>query len=623
MDPPAGSPDPAKFTLGPVPAVRQNPGVPARPAGDPSPEVPLRLLWPVLAALLALALQLAGLLSPGERLLRDGMLRRLPSHPASKVAAVLIDEQALRSEGPWPWDRDRLARLVTAARAAGARGVALDLLLPESRPGDGALAEALAGGPSVLAVGVDDGGRWLWPDLLLQAAPLAHVSFALDRDGVVRRVAATREGEGRQLPAFPVAAARLGDPAIPIPVGATLQPGFRARRIPAVGASDLLASQPAPILRGRVVFIGASAAGLGDRVVTPVSRYGAPEPGVLVEAQVAEAILSGDLLHPAPPLLGALLVFALAWLSVGLVRSPGRMRPALALVPILSPLPMAALSLQSLHLELAPLAATFALAGAGGAAAWDRARRTRRSVSEVRRRIAELERVQAQLAEGQKQEAEARRVVAHELKTPLTSVRGLAQLLAQFDLSGEERARVAGMVVSEASRLARMVDALLDLERLRLRDPARDAHPLDLSALCEARAAFLRAGTDRPFEAHLAPGLRVVGDEALLARVIENLVSNALKFSPEGAPVRIDLRQEGGQALLEVEDRGPGIPEAERTRIFGRFARGSTQGLAPGLGLGLALVAEVVAWHRGTVTVATGREGGSRFEVRLPLAPAD
>lgn len=623
LGPPAGDPDSAKFSLGPAPTVRQNPKDPGPLGRCPLPEASLRLLWPVLAALLALVLQLAGLLSPGERLLRDGMLRQLSGRPASKVATVLIDEQALRSEGPWPWDRARLARLVEAVRAAGARGVALDLLLPESRPDDPALARALAGGPSVLAVGVDDGGRWLWPDPALQGAPLAHVSFDLDRDGVVRRVAATREGEGRQLPAFSLAAARLGDPEMPIPVGATLQPGFRARGIPAVGASALLAAQPAPILRDRVVFIGASAAGLGDRVVTPVSRYGAPEPGVLVEAQVTEAILGGDLLRPVPPLLGALLVFGLAWLGGWLARSPGRLRPLLAVVPILAPLPLGALSLQVLHLELAPLAATLALAGAGGAMAWERARRTRRSVAEAKRRIVDLEAVQAQLAEARKEEAEAQRVVAHELKTPLTSVRGLAQLLAQFDLSGEERTRVAGMVVSEASRLAQMVDALLDLERLRLRDPARDAHPLDLSALCEARAAFLRAGTDRPFEAHIAPGLRVVGDEALLARVLENLVSNALKFSPEGAPVRISLRPEGGQALLEVEDRGPGIPEAEWARIFGRFARGSTQGLAPGLGLGLALVAEVVAWHRGTVAVAAGREGGSRFEVRLPLTRAD
>jgi signal transduction histidine kinase len=179
------------------------------------------------------------------------------------------------------------------------------------------------------------------------------------------------------------------------------------------------------------------------------------------------------------------------------------------------------------------------------------------------------------------------------------------------------------MVVSEASRLAQMVDALLDIERLRLRDYRKDAHPLDLSALCAARVTYLMAGTDRPLEAQVTPDVQVLGDEGLLARVLENLVSNALKFSPGDAPVRVGLRAENGQAVIEVEDHGPGIPEAERKRIFGRFARGSTQGLAPGLGLGLALVAEVVAWHRGTVIVAAGRQGGSRFEVRLPLASVD
>ncbi len=179
------------------------------------------------------------------------------------------------------------------------------------------------------------------------------------------------------------------------------------------------------------------------------------------------------------------------------------------------------------------------------------------------------------------------------------------------------------MVVSEASRLAQMVDALLDLERLRLRDRSKEAQSLDLSALCRERVAYLRAGTARPFSADIAEGVRVVWDRALLARVVENLVSNALKFSPEDSPIRLGLRVEGPEAVLEVEDRGPGIPLAERSRIFGRFARGSTRGEAPGLGLGLALVAEVVDWHRGRVEVDDGSEGGSRFRVRLPLAPAE
>jgi two-component system sensor histidine kinase MprB len=78
------------------------------------------------------------------------------------------------------------------------------------------------------------------------------------------------------------------------------------------------------------------------------------------------------------------------------------------------------------------------------------------------------------------------------------------------------------------------------------------------------------------------------------------------------------LKDESSRVVLEVADCGPGIPAEERTRIFGRFARGSTQGLAPGLGLGLALVAEVVTWHRGTVEADEEPGGGSLFRVRLP-----
>ncbi len=250
-------------------------------------------------------------------------------------------------------------------------------------------------------------------------------------------------------------------------------------------------------------------------------------------------------------------------------------------------------------------------------AAVARARWAGRVMGNARTRIEELERLQASQATLRTQDAEARRKVAHELKTPLTSVKGLAQLLAQFNLSAEERNRVAAMVVAETSRLAGMVDDLLDLERLGLREFERDAKPLDLSALWGRRVEILRAGAGRPIELDAAPGLWVRGDPALLDRVLENLVGNALKFSPAGTPVRVRLGPEDGWAVLDVLDGGPGVPPGERERIFGRFARGSAQGLAPGLGLGLAVVAEVVAWHRGEVRALEGPEGGALFRVRL------
>jgi signal transduction histidine kinase len=576
------------------------------------------LLWPVLAAVLALILQLSGALASGERLLRDALLRGLHPRPADHVAVVLVDEAAIRAAGRWPWRGDLLAQLVDRMIADGAHGIAVDLLLPEVREGDERLAAALARGPGVLAAGLDDEGAWLLPNPRLRAIPLGHVSFDLDRDGVIRRFAATKQVQDRLLPALAVAAARLADPGLAIPVAVMLRPGFRNRPIPTVSAAELLAGRGQGRLRGRVAFLGTSAAGIGDRFVSPVSRNGSPDPGVLIEAQAAEAILSGDLLRPAPPLAGALLAAVLAWLGLALLDQ----RRLALLAPLLLPAPLlaAAAALRFLRVESEPLAVLAALLAVGLPVWILAARRARRAMGAARERIAELEELQVALAETGRLDAEARRVVANELKTPLTSVKGLAQLLEKFDLSGAERSRVAHMVVTETSRLAQMVDALLDLERLRLREPGRDAQVLDLSALCAERAGYLDAGTGRELVLAIAPGVRVRGDRALLERVIENLVANACKFSPEGTPVRLGLRAQAGLALLEVEDQGPGIPEPDRARIFGRFQRGAGAGLAPGLGLGLALVAEVAAWHGGAVTVAPGTAGGARFQVRLPLA---
>lgn len=565
-------------------------------------------------------MQVTGVLTPAELLLRDALLRGLPARPATRVAVVLVDDASLRSIGAWPWDRATLARLVDGVFAAGAKGIALDLLLPEARNGDPALLQALKQGPALLAAGLDESGRWVLPGPGLKGIPVAHVSFDLDGDGVVRRFTSTKEVEGRSLPAFPVAAARLDQPQIPVPVDRVLRPAFRSQEPPTFSAEQILHGDRPAQLRDRIVFLGTSAAGVGDRFVSPRTKGGSPEPGVMIEAAATEAVLSNDLLQRLPPLVTALMVFGL---GAGMLFLSERVRPALAFVPLVIPIPLAAGLLHFLRLESATLATLVPLVLLGTWAGIERSRRTRLAFKESMLRIAKLVDLRDALEESRKQEAEARRVVAHELKTPLTSVRGLAQILAKFDLSAPERDRVVGMVVSETTRLAQMVDALLDLERLRLRAFERNAQALDYSTLCAERVDFLRTGTEREIHADLAPGLKVRGDKNLLERVLENLVSNALKFSPEGSALRVRLQDHAHHAVLEVEDQGPGIPPEERERIFGRFARGSTQGLAPGLGLGLALVAEVVAWHHGTVEVEEAPDGGSLFRVRLPEIRTD
>src|SRR5262249_55937967 len=211
------------------------------------------------------------------------------------------------------------------------------------------------------------------------------------------------------------------------------------------------------------------------------------------------------------------------------------------------------------------------------------------------------------------QEAESKRVLAHELRTPLASMRGLTQLLGDFDLNNAERKRVATLLESEAGKLQSMIGGLLDLEKLPLRDFAASTSVTDLGKLVAARGRFLRAGTNRPLNMHAAPHVMVRTDAALVERVVDNLVGNALKYA--SGSIDVAVRQNGSGAVLEVADEGPGMTAADRERIFQRFFRGASAAGTEGLGLGLSLVAEVAKWHGGSATVEANQRGGSLFRV--------
>lgn len=566
----------------------------------------------LVAAFLAVSIALAtGLPATLDLPVRDALLRALPSRPVTDVAVVGIDEASLATEGPWPWPRARLAAVAGAAREAGGRVLALDLLLVSPAEGDDLLAASLGAMPSVLAAGLDAKAGWLLPAPSLRGAGrLAETSFDVDHDGVMRRLSATKQRDGLSLSALSVVAASLAsDPGRPVPVGRVLVPDFRHRPsgVPVVGAADLLAGRAAGTLRGRVVFLGVTAAGLGDRFVTPGSPSGTPEPGVLVHAATASCLLSGGLLQPAPPFASGLLASALAGLALFAGRSRGPRRRlllgALALVPLGLGAPVLAAGgeLPVATLTGATLLVILAV----------EARAARQS-----------EREAARGAALRVEELEARRVAVHEMKTPLTAVRGLTQLLSGFDLSPAERARVVGMVGEETERLGGMIESLNAVEKMRLADYDATARPVDLGALALRRTAAIGAGAPGRVSAEAGEGVFVLGDEGFLARVVDNLVSNALKFSPPSSRVRIAVARREGDALLTVSDEGPGIPEAERGRVFGRFVRGAGASGAEGLGLGLSLVHEVVTWHRGRVSVRDADNGtGSVFEVALPVLP--
>ncbi|MEW1776133.1 HAMP domain-containing sensor histidine kinase [Streptomyces sp. NPDC086777] len=211
---------------------------------------------------------------------------------------------------------------------------------------------------------------------------------------------------------------------------------------------------------------------------------------------------------------------------------------------------------------------------------------------------------------------------SHELRTPLMSMgTNLDILAAHPDLSEPDRTEVLADLRHEHARLLGLLVMLRELGRGDLVE-AEALVTVDLAETADAAAAEARRGApDALITVEAAPGLTVHGWEPGLRLLLDNLLANALAHGrePDGrATVTVGLRGADGQAVITVDDRGPGVPPAERSRVFERFRRGPG---SSGSGLGLTLVAQQTALHRGRVTVMAGPDGsGARFEVRLPRA---
>src|SRR5260221_2040547 len=361
------------------------------------------------------------------------------------------------------------------------------------------------------------------------------------------------------------------------------------------------------MLKGKLVFIGPTAFGLGDRVITPVTGRRSADPGVTVHAAATESMLRHETIHEMPPIASGVMAAA-AVACVLFARL--LLIPALALFIATFGGGIPLLTFTGVAVPFVTLTACIAVTfGALEARTLLDAQRRSEGIAAAHRRDREAE-------------ADSKRVLAHELKTPLASMRGLTQLLTQFELSEAERRRVTTLLESEAGKLQSLVGGLLDLERLPLRDFEGSASVINLGDVVAARLEFLRASADRPLVMSISPEVFVRGDASLLERVIDNLVGNALKYAPPPAPVRVSVRRENGSGVLEVEDRGPGLSPEDRERVFQRFFRGRTAGGTQGLGLGLSLVAEVARWHGGSAGVEAASEGGALFRVSLPEVEA-
>jgi len=249
-----------------------------------------------------------------------------------------------------------------------------------------------------------------------------------------------------------------------------------------------------------------------------------------------------------------------------------------------------------------------------------------RDEQRVRDLVSERSRIES---ESQRLRDEVIATVSHELRTPLTSIIGYAELLADLDapdVSARTR-RLVAVIERNAQRELKLVDDLLTLaylddDRLRLHRAPTDLVELSHRVVDDAVLRARERGLTLSFDRSAPSGRPVLGDAFRLVQVLENLVTNALKFTPPGGRVEVAVSDGGDHGVVEVRDTGIGVTPEERERVFERLYRapGAVARQTQGAGLGLAIVRAIVEAHEGSIEVDSEVGVGTVFRVRLPYA---
>jgi two-component system phosphate regulon sensor histidine kinase PhoR len=218
--------------------------------------------------------------------------------------------------------------------------------------------------------------------------------------------------------------------------------------------------------------------------------------------------------------------------------------------------------------------------------------------------------------------------VSHELRTPLASIRLFVDTLAQGGVDEEERGACLAALSAETSRLTRLIERLLSWGRMEAGRQVYDLRPervdtLVAEALAQLEAQIRESGVGVTLDLPPAP-LAVLADRPAVVETLLNLMRNAVKYGGSGGVLLVRVRAEGRWACVDVIDRGPGIPRAERRRVFEKFYRGSAAREARALaghGLGLAMARHVARAHKGRIELESREGEGARFTLALPATP--
>ncbi len=211
--------------------------------------------------------------------------------------------------------------------------------------------------------------------------------------------------------------------------------------------------------------------------------------------------------------------------------------------------------------------------------------------------------------------------VTHELKSPIAGIKLSLQTIQKRVLTDEQRQTLIRRCIEESDRLNDLCNNMLITSQMEGRQyiPAKES--LDFSELVNESITAYQSRYPERFTEHLAVGLDVHGDFTLLQMAVNNLLENAIKYTPAGSNITITLSKADGKAVLHVADSGKGIPDDEKKKIFSKFYRIGDEATrnTKGTGLGLYLTSKIIRQHKGKICVKDNKPAGALFEIMLPL----
>jgi signal transduction histidine kinase len=586
--------------------------------------------------------------APVDNAAYDQMFRMYRPKPWQPQSAILaIDEATVARYGGGMKIRKPLAEALHLVAAAHPTAVAIDVTLTDEGPNaddDRALAEAFCQTPNLVlsSLLMDDPVRWEdpWPPFARCAAAIGHVHAEPDdNDSITRSISLEKYIGGDRRWALAAEAFRLSrDAPVPLERQGLYQTGdvivggvvipvqrtddgrvMRVRYVPsgmAIPQVSLvrLLEEPsrAAQFAQKAVFVGVTAGTLvRDRLFTPYA-YGQSTTGIEINANAFETIAQGLFLTDVGDLW--VLLFSLALVvAAGLsfrylpgwwaYAGGGLVVSAAVIAPYLCFTHRKVLSLAT------PLAAAI-LADLAAAMYYHLV---------VRRKW----RMEQSAREGYQQ---AMHFVTHEMRTPLSAIQGSSELISKYALTEEKRKQVADLINSESKRLARMVEVFLHVERLTAGQMELKHESISVAQLVDICVTRVRPVAERKRIAitvnPMAGDLQLSGDRELMEYACYNLLTNAVKYSPQRTEVTVTAGSERGSIRIAVQDQGIGMDSKEVKQIFHKFYRTkkAEESGEAGTGIGLSIVQQIVEQHGGQIEVTSSPGAGSCFTLVLPAA---